>query len=95
VGKTENKNLNPVFTYQGRPNSYRDLVAESRIYHTVSVSYKQADWEVLAGVANVFNATPPQVSTGATTSRYGNVAPFATQYDYFGRTPFVRLKYKF
>ncbi|WP_049457778.1 TonB-dependent receptor plug domain-containing protein [Stenotrophomonas maltophilia] len=95
VGKTENKNLNPVFTYQGRPNSYRDLVAESRIYHTVSVSYKQADWEVLAGVANVFNATPPQVSTGATTSRYGNVAPFATQYDYFGRTPFVRLKYRF
>ena len=28
-------------------------------------------------------------------SRYGNVPAFATQYDYYGRTPFVRLKYKF
>ncbi|MEG0192474.1 MAG: TonB-dependent receptor [Stenotrophomonas sp.] len=95
IHKTEDIDLDPVFTYQGRPNSYRDIVADSRIYHTASVSYAQADWEILVGVSNIFNKTPPLVSTGVADSRYGNVPAFATQYDYYGRTPFVRLKYKF
>ncbi|MBN4939013.1 TonB-dependent receptor [Stenotrophomonas maltophilia] len=94
IGKTENTNLNSRFTYQGRPDSYRDLVADARVYHTASLSYKQADWEILVGVANVFNTKPALISTGAGT-RYGNTAAFATQYDLYGRTPFVRLKYKF
>jgi len=46
------------------------------------------------GVANVFNTKPALISTGAGT-RYGNTAAFATQYDLYGRTPYVRLKYKF
>lgn len=95
IHKTEDIDLDPVFTYQGRPNSYRDIVADSRIYHTASVSYAQADWEILVGVSNIFNKTPPLVSIGVADSRYGNVPAFATQYDYYGRTPFVRLKYKF
>ena len=95
IHKTEDIDLDPVFTYQGRPNSYRDIVADSRTYHTASVSYAQADWEILVGVSNIFNKTPPLVSIGVADSRYGNVPAFATQYDYYGRTPFVRLKYKF
>lgn len=94
IHKTEAVDVTEVFTYQGRPNSYRDIVADARTYHTASVSYSQEDWEILVGVSNIFDKTPPLISTGADT-RYGNVAAFATQYDLYGRTGFVRLKYKF
>ncbi|WP_269791528.1 TonB-dependent receptor [Stenotrophomonas sp. Iso1] len=94
IGKTENKDLKEQVTYQGRPNSFRDITANTGIYHTASLSYDQADWQILVGVSNVFDAEPPKVSTGSAT-RYGNIPAFATQYDYYGRTPFVRLKYKF
>ena len=59
------------------------------------MSYEQADWQILVGVSNVFDAKPPLISSSVYSSRYGNTHPFATQYDYYGRTPFVRLKYKF
>lgn len=95
IHKTKDIDLDPVFIYQGRPNSYRDIVVDSRTYHTASVSYSQADWEILVGVSNIFNKTPPLISTGVSDARYGNIAAFATQYDLYGRTPFVRLKYKF
>ncbi|MNN78725.1 hypothetical protein D3C81_1953030 [compost metagenome] len=84
-----------MFIYQGRANSYRDITVDSRTYHTASVSYSQADWEILVGVSNIFDKTPPLISTGVSDARYGNIAAFATQYDLYGRTPFVRLKYKF
>ena len=46
------------------------------------------------GVANVFDKEPPVMTTG-TATRYGNIPAFATQYDLYGRTPYVRLKYRF
>lgn len=94
IGETKNKDLSEKFTYLGRPDSYRDITADARFYHTASMTYDQSDWQILVGVANVFDAKPASISTGAGT-RYGNVPAFATQYDYYGRTPFVRLKYKF
>lgn len=94
IGKTSNRDIIDTFTYQGRPNSYRDITADARHYHTVSVSYSQPDWEILAGVANVFDKEPPVMTTG-TATRYGNIPAFATQYDLYGRTPYVRLKYRF
>lgn len=94
IGETKNKDLSERFTYLGRPDSYRDITADARFYHTASMTYDQSDWQILVGVANVFDAKPASISTGAGT-RYGNVPAFATQYDYYGRTPFVRLKYKF
>ena len=94
IAETKNKDLKEQFTYLGRPDSYRDITADARYYHTASMTYDQSDWQILVGVANVFDAKPPSISTGAGT-RYGNVPAFATQYDYYGRTPFVRLKYKF
>lgn len=93
-GETRNPDLKEVFTYQGRPNSYRDITADARFYHTASVSYDQPDWQILVGVSNVFDTKPAYISTGAG-NRYGNTAAFATQYDLYGRTPYVRLKYKF
>src|SRR5690606_2945369 len=77
VGETSNTDITDTFTSQGRPNSRRDIVADARHYHTVSVSYRQADWEILAGVANVFDKEPPVMTTGAAT-RYGNMPAFAT-----------------
>lgn len=94
VGKTENLDLSPTFTYQGHPNAVRDIVADARLYHTISVRYEQPKWSILLGVRNLFDAAPPLVSTGAAT-RYGNVPAFATQYDIYGRTLFAKIDYKF
>ncbi|VXB79344.1 TonB-dependent receptor [Luteimonas sp. 9C] len=94
VHGTKNKDLSEFFTYQGFPNAFRDIYAERRFYHTASVRYNQDDWSILVGIRNLQDKAPPNVSTGAAT-RYGNVPAFATQYDYFGRTGFVRLQYKF
>lgn len=94
IGKTENLDLSPTFTYMGWQNAVRDIVAESRLYHTLSVRYDQPKWSVLVGVNNVLDKDPPQVSSGVAT-RYGNVPAFATQYDLYGRTFFVRYNVKF
>lgn len=94
IGDTSNTDITNTFTYQGRPNSYRDITADERYYHTVSASYIQPDFEILVGVANVFDKEPPVMTTG-TATRYGNMPAFATQYDLYGRTPYVRLKYRF
>lgn len=94
IGETSNTDITDTFTYQGRPNSRRDITADARIYHTASFSYDQPDWQILVGVSNVFDTKPALMTTGAAT-RYGNMPAFATQYDLYGRTPYVRLKYKF
>jgi iron complex outermembrane receptor protein len=93
IGETENRDLDPEYTYNGVP-AWRDIKADKRLYHTLSAHYEADDWSLLMGVQNVFNAKPPVVSSGVAT-RYGNVPAFATQYDYFGRTPYVRVTYKF
>jgi len=94
IGETSNTDITDTFTYQGRPNSRRDITADARLYHTASVSYDQPDWQILVGIANVFDTKPALMTTGAAT-RYGNMPAFASQYDLYGRTPYVRLKYKF
>ena len=94
VGATENLDLDPSFTYQGWQNAQRDIWAESRLYHSVSVRWQQAKWDFLLGVRNLFGTEPPKISSGVNT-RYGNIPAFATQYDLYGRTLFARLNYKF
>lgn len=96
VSSTKHLTDSPTFTYFGWENAVRDIVAESRLYHTASLRYEQPKWSLLVGVRNVFNDEPPTISGGLTnTSRYGNVPAFATQYDWYGRTLFARLNYKF
>lgn len=77
------------------PNAFRDVWAESRLYHHLSLRYEQPKWSMLVGVRNVLDAKPPSISTGTGDSRYGNTPAFATQYDLYGRSLFARYTYKF
>lgn len=94
VHATKNQDISERFTYQGWENAWRDIYADRRFYHTASVRYERPDWSVLVGVRNLFDKDPPLISNGVGT-RYGNIPAFATQYDWYGRSPYVRLQYKF
>ncbi|MCE7031628.1 TonB-dependent receptor [Lysobacter sp. GX 14042] len=94
VGGTENLDLDPTYTYFGYENAYRDIWAESRLYHSASVRYDRGDWSLLVGMRNIFDKSPAEVSDGVA-NRYGNIPAFATQYDLYGRTAFARVTYKF
>lgn len=94
VHETQDLFLDREFTYFGFPEAVRDIKAESRLYHGLSVRYTQPKWAVVAGVRNLFDDTPPTVSSGVT-STYGNVPAFATQYDWYGRSGYVNITYKF
>jgi iron complex outermembrane receptor protein len=74
----------------------KDLPAQLR--HSLSVGYDTGKWGVTGGVRNLFNAKPPQVSQAAgvdASGLVGNTIIDASQYDWFGRTYFVRAKYSF
>ncbi|MEO5628524.1 MAG: TonB-dependent receptor [Thermomonas sp.] len=86
--------LPPGVTYNGFVGAFRDVVADDRLYHTLSVRYNQPKWSVLFGIQNLLDEDPPVVSSGVA-SRYGNVPAFATQYDLRGRTFFSRVDFKF
>lgn len=95
VGETDNFFFNAPAAYFGNPGPVYDSVAESRLYHSLSVLYRQADWTLLVGVNNVLDKDPPQISTGVGSTRYGNIPAFATQYDWYGRAAFARFSYSF
>ena len=72
----------------------KDLPAQFR--HSLSVGYDTGKWGVTAGVRNLFNAKPPQVSNAAgvdASGLIGNTVIDASQYDWYGRTFFIRAKY--
>lgn len=95
VDETFNDFFNPPASYFGNPNPVYDNVAESRLYHSLSVLYRSDNWDLLVGVDNVFDKDPPTMSAGAGSTLYGNVPAFATQYDWFGRSLFARMTYRF
>jgi len=94
VDETENFEFVTPAAYFGTPNPQYDNVAESRLYHSLSVLYRSTDWDLLVGVDNVFDRDPPKAST-STATRFGNTPAFATQYDWFGRSLFARFNYRF
>jgi iron complex outermembrane receptor protein len=57
--------------------------------HHLSLQYKADTWAVTAGVRNLADKDPPQISQGFT-NRVGN-APLYSGFDYFGRTYFVNV----
>ncbi|KAB7764577.1 TonB-dependent receptor [Xanthomonas sp. LMG 12461] len=94
VSTTRNRDLDPTFTYQGYQNATRDIEAGWQVLHNASVAYEQGDWGIMVGVRNLFDKAPDLISTGAGT-RYGNTPLYASQYDWYGRTVFARVQYKF
>jgi iron complex outermembrane receptor protein len=81
--------------YQGR-TIRRINETDEFLTHDVSVRYRGDDYVITGGIQNVFNATPPEITTGVAT-RFGVAPAFASQYTsaYFGRTFFVRFGYDF
>ncbi|MEO7744324.1 MAG: hypothetical protein ABIR98_15410, partial [Usitatibacter sp.] len=69
------------------------LDTPSYILHSASVEYKADKWSVTAGVRNIADKEPPQISSGVI-SRVGN-APLYSGYDYVGRRYFVNVTKEF
>lgn len=67
-----------------------DYRAEAVFYHGLSLEYETDQWRFIAGVRNVFDEAPPQVSAEAATVR-GNTPLVGTQYDLRGRRGFVQV----
>lgn len=95
---TSDKDLDPYFTYQGYKNAWRQTKVHAQLRHSVSLGYDAGKIGITFGIRNVFDQTPPLVSTGVggpySGARVGNVALDASQYDWFGRTYFARLNIK-
>ncbi|WP_434029115.1 TonB-dependent receptor domain-containing protein [[Pseudomonas] boreopolis] len=94
VSSTENRDLNRTFTYQGYQGATRDIKAGWQFLHNISIAYEPGDWGIMVGVRNLFDKEPDLISTGVGT-RYGNAPLYASQYDWYGRTIFARVQYKF
>jgi outer membrane receptor protein involved in Fe transport len=73
--------------------SVRDLDVGDYQEHFMSVRYTSENWEVTAGVRNLFDEEPPTISQGyAMYPRQGN-SPIYSGYDFFGREAFVQVSY--
>lgn len=66
-------------------------------YHALSITRDFGKkYEFTLGVANLFDTTPPRVSTvfNGTVRTLGQVPAFGSQYDYLGRRVFVNIRAK-
>ncbi len=93
VSSTQN-DVNRAYSYFGYADATRDIKAGWQFLHNASISYQPDDWGIMFGVRNLFDKEPDTISDGAGT-RYGNIPLYASQYDWYGRTFFVRVQYKF
>lgn len=82
------------FNYFGYDDAARDIKAGWQFRHSVSVAYDQDKWGVTFGVRNLFDKEPDRISSGMF-ARKGNVPLEGSQYDWFGRTFFVRTNLHF
>ena len=74
----------------GTPVTYRTQVPDF-ITHDLSVRYRAKSWQVIAGVTNLLDKTPPYIGTSAVGfGKLGNY-PFSSQYldGYIGRQYFI------
>lgn len=94
VSTTKEKDLSNVYTYLGYVGATRDIKAGWQFLNNVSVGYERGHWGVLVGIRNVFDTEPNLISPSAGTV-VGNTPLYASQYDWYGRTIFARMNYKF
>jgi iron complex outermembrane receptor protein len=95
IGQADNSRFNAEFINFLGNNTRRVVSTPGVAYHSLSYGYKhlESGWTVVAGVRNLFDKEPPRISLGGGT-RAGDAA-FYSQYDWFGRSYFVSLKYDF
>ncbi len=77
-----------------------DIVAERKIYNSASIakSFRDNQFEIVFGVANLFDTEPPRISEfGVNRRQVTNVGavPYQSQYDFVGRRAFLNLKATF
>jgi iron complex outermembrane receptor protein len=80
-------------TYYDVVDSEYDFHIGTYLTHFASMRYKLKDWEVTAGVRNLYNKEPPKIST-AVYNRVGE-SPLYSGFDYFGRTAFLNIAKSF
>lgn len=85
--------LNGPANYFGLQGLYK-VYTESQFEHGASVRWEGDTMSVTAGVSNIFDEHPPQVSDQIATSA-GNTALNATAYDVLGRRAFVTVSKTF
>lgn len=98
VGRTNNERLSggTDFPLGSRGPGLFRYKMHNEVYweHGFSVQYTTDTWSATAGISNVFDEAPPAVSSGVATRR-GTVPLIGTQYDYRGRTGFLRVSKTF
>ncbi|MEO8778158.1 MAG: TonB-dependent receptor [Rhodanobacter sp.] len=94
VSTTKELDLSNTFTYQGYKGATRDIKAGWQLRSDFSVAYNPNNWGIMLGVRNVFDTEPNLISASAGTV-IGNTPLYASQYDWYGRTFFARVNYKF
>ena len=98
VGNTSNERLfgGDEFNFGSRgPGLFKYKVGtEAHFEHGASVQYSGDTWAATLGVSNIFDETPPALTTGTATRR-GIVPLIGTQYDYRGRSVFARISKSF
>jgi outer membrane receptor protein involved in Fe transport len=90
IGESEEAPV-PNAATQNRQNRSPNL-----LYHTLSLRYRQSNWEAIASVRNVLDTAPPYLADGHTTTvtRFINTLPGAG-YDLLGRSYVLQMSYKF
>ncbi|MEQ1547718.1 MAG: TonB-dependent receptor [Chakrabartia sp.] len=84
------------YDYYGLDRNLTNLYLQVPDYylHNASVQYATEKWGITAGVRNITNREPPQISTSNFNNRIGN-SPLYSGYDYAGRTYFVNFTKSF
>ena len=100
VGRQDNNrfsnfDFNQPQSYFGIDGLY-ETSTEATFYHGASVRWEGDTWSLTAGVRNLFDEAPPQVSdSGLVTIGAGNTPINATGYDVLGRRAFVTIQKTF
>ena len=84
------------YDYYGLDRTLTNLYLQVPDYylHNASIQYETEKWGITAGVRNITNREPPQISTSNVNNRIGN-APLYSGYDYVGRTYFINFTKSF
>ena len=94
IGSGEQDNLQDFAPRRFAPLLSRDVAWVDSVWYTdLSVTFAQDSYSVTAGVSNLFNEPPPQISTRTGPNRNGAVT--SSGYDLIGRTLFLTGKIGF